>query len=267
MTGPSVEFACLFLVVCALGVNHLACGGCAGKCCRGKDSSCVTTDWRMDRVYGTCYCDELCVRTKDCCFDYFTECPAQDCAVSEWSYWSGCAKQCQPSVRVRVRHIEQRPRNGGEPCPDLEQKAGCREYRDHQGGNCGLNSGTHIQAHKHTQTHTPTKEKRHALPQTQIWMFCVEFTLESRTPHCTVENQPHTHWMRYITEGFKVCVACQPPAMRNNSGSCQGDGQESDKEAVLHWQAVGSPRCSGTWKKVQKTQQCSCPPQHSFLFI
>lgn len=59
--------------------------------------------------------------------------------------------------------------------------------------------------------------------------FCVEFKLESRTPHCTVENRPYTHWMRYITEGFKVCVVCEPPAMRNNSGSCQGDGQESNK--------------------------------------
>lgn len=57
----------------------------------------------------------------------------------------------------------------------------------------------------------------------------MEFALESRTPHCTVENRPHTHWMRYIAEGFRVCVACEPPAMRNTSGSCQGDGQESDK--------------------------------------
>lgn len=62
--------------------------------------------------------------------------------------------------------------------------------------------------------------------------FCMEFALESRTPHCTVENRPHTHWMRYIAEGFRVCVACEPPAMRNNSGSCQGDGQESDKYEV-----------------------------------
>lgn len=70
------------------------------------------------------------------------------------------------------------------------------------------------------------------LPHTTL-RFCVEFTLESRTPHCTVQNRPHTHWMRYITEGFKVCVACEPPAMRNNTSSCQGDGQESDKyEAV-----------------------------------
>uniref|UniRef100_A0A672JIJ2 Somatomedin B and thrombospondin type 1 domain containing n=1 Tax=Salarias fasciatus TaxID=181472 RepID=A0A672JIJ2_SALFA len=232
--------------------------GCSGKCCRGRDLSCLTTGWRLDRVYGTCYCDEDCTGARDCCFDYSTECPARDCAVSEWSFWSGCAKLCQPSVRVRVRHVEQQPRNSGEACPGLEQRAGCREYRDHQGGHCGHFSS----------------EVLHSSPAWSLDYhmkapgFCVEFTLESRSPHCTVENRPHTHWMRYITAGFKVCVACEPPAMRNNSGSCQGDGQESDKyEAVLHWQAMGNPRCSGTWRKIRKTQQCSCPSQHSFVFI
>lgn len=72
---------------------------------------------------------------------YVCQHPAQDCAVSEWSFWSGCAKPCQPSVRVRVRHIEQQPSNNGEPCPSLKQQAGCREYRDHQGGHCGVKSG------------------------------------------------------------------------------------------------------------------------------
>lgn len=77
MMGSSVEFACLLLMVSTLGRNHLASGGCAGKCCRSRDLSCLTTDWRMDRVYGTCYCDMGCIRTKDCCFDYFTECPGE----------------------------------------------------------------------------------------------------------------------------------------------------------------------------------------------
>ncbi|XP_042255467.1 somatomedin-B and thrombospondin type-1 domain-containing protein [Thunnus maccoyii] len=264
MMGSSVEFTCLLLVVSTLVKNHLVSGGCLGRCCRGRDMGCMTTDWRMDRVYGTCYCDEGCVRTKDCCFDYFTECPAQDCAVSEWSFWSGCAKPCQPSMRVRVRHIEQQPSNNGEPCPSLEQKAGCREYRDYHGAHCGVESGLAFITSMEFGKGRP-KHDNYGNPLNPG--FCVEFTLESRTPHCTVHNQPHTHWMRYVTEGFKVCVACEPPAMRNNSGSCQGDGQQSDKKAVLRWQAVGYPQCSGTWKKIQKTQRCNCPPQHSFVFI
>lgn len=75
--GSSVELACLLLVVSTLGTNQLVSGGCAGKCCRGRDMSCFATNWRMDRVYGTCYCDEGCVRTKDCCMDYFTLCPGE----------------------------------------------------------------------------------------------------------------------------------------------------------------------------------------------
>lgn len=70
-------------------------------------------------------------------------------------------------------------------------------------------------------------------PAPTPFRFCVEFTLESRTTQCTVENRPFTHWMRYITEGFKVCVVCEPPAMRNNSGSCQGDGQDSNKYETI----------------------------------
>lgn len=66
---------------------------------------------------------------------------AQDCIVSDWSFWSGCAKPCQPSVRVRVRHVEQQPSNSGKACPSLEERAGCMEYRDHQGGHCGRYSG------------------------------------------------------------------------------------------------------------------------------
>ncbi|KAI4791925.1 hypothetical protein KUCAC02_033714, partial [Chaenocephalus aceratus] len=61
-------------------------------------------------------------------------------------------------------------------------------------------------------------------------------------PHCSVQNRPHTHWMRYITEGYKVCVACEPPAMKNDTGRCQGDGLQDDKEVLLHWQAVGNQR-------------------------
>ncbi|XP_012712832.2 somatomedin-B and thrombospondin type-1 domain-containing protein [Fundulus heteroclitus] len=259
--GSSVEVAYCLMVLCYLGQRHPVAAGCSGKCCRGRNVGCSTTDWRMDRAHGTCYCDEDCVKAKDCCFDYFTECPAQDCAVSDWSFWSGCAKPCQPSVRVRVRHVEQQPGNSGNPCPWLEERAGCWEYRDHHGHRCGLSSGpafiTSLEFGK-------GRPKQDSFGNPLDPGFCVEFQLETRTPHCAVEGRPHTHWMRYITAGFRVCVACEPPAMRNSS--CQGDGQEADREALLHWQAVGNPHCRGTWKKVQKTPRCSCPTQHSFVF-
>lgn len=68
--------------------------------------------------------------------------PAQDCAVGEWSFWSGCAEPCRPSVRVRVRQIERQASHSGERCPSLKEQSGCREYRDHQGKLCGQHTGT-----------------------------------------------------------------------------------------------------------------------------
>ncbi|CAL1596890.1 unnamed protein product [Knipowitschia caucasica] len=260
--GSTVGLVYLLLMLCSLG--GFAFGGCAGHCCRGRDMNCLTTDWRMDRVYGTCYCDESCGKTRDCCFDYFTECPAQDCAVSDWSFWSGCAKPCQPSMRVRVRHTERQPSNGGEACPALEQKAGCREYRDHTGKTCGAHSGP---AFITSMEFAKGRPKHDSYGNPLQPGFCVEFLLESRSPHCSLQSRPHTHWMRYITEGFRVCVACEPPAMSNHSARCHGDGHGTHKEAVLHWQALGSPQCSGTWRRVQRTKHCHCPPQHSFVFI
>ncbi|XP_061821414.1 somatomedin-B and thrombospondin type-1 domain-containing protein [Nerophis lumbriciformis] len=263
--ASSVKFTYLLLLVCSLGKNHMMSGGCLGKCCGGgRDMSCTSTDWRMDRVYGTCYCDQGCTATQDCCFDYFTLCPAQACLVSAWSFWSGCAETCRPSLRLRIRQVEERPSNNGESCPSLQERAGCMDYRDHQGQPCGLSSGPAFITSMEFGKGRP-KQDRNGSPLDPG--FCVEFSLESRSPHCTVENRPHTHWMRYFTEGFTVCVVCRPPAMSNSSGGCQGDGQDVDSEALLRWQAVGNPRCGGTWRKIQRRQQCDCPPQHSFIFI
>ncbi|KAG9347936.1 hypothetical protein JZ751_003953 [Albula glossodonta] len=210
MRGLSVGRICLALVVALLGMCHLASGGCQEKCCRGMDRACTATDWRMDRVYGTCYCDETCQRTKDCCFDYPTVCPAQSCVVSQWSYWSGCVQQCRPAIRVRRRQVELEPQNSGDACPPLEERAGCMDYMSHQGAHCA-----------HTQVIS--------LEFSETKRYCVEFKMESLSPHCTAENQPHTRWMQYLREGYTVCVACQPPAIHNHSHGCQGDGTASDR--------------------------------------
>ncbi|XP_074210975.1 somatomedin-B and thrombospondin type-1 domain-containing protein isoform X1 [Camelus bactrianus] len=97
--------------------------------------------------------------------------------------------------------------------------------------------------------------------------YCMEFKTESLTPHCALENRPLTRWMQYLREGYTVCVDCQPPAMNSVSLRCSGDGLDSDGNQTLRWQAVGSPRCQGTWKKVRRVERCSCPAVHSFIFI
>uniref|UniRef100_A0A672LIA5 Somatomedin B and thrombospondin type 1 domain containing n=1 Tax=Sinocyclocheilus grahami TaxID=75366 RepID=A0A672LIA5_SINGR len=193
----SVDQSAVLVVAALFGMYQFAEGGCSGgRCCQGTDFTCVTTDWRIDRVYGTCYCDERCLKTKDCCFDYPTECP--DEFVSSFT------------------------------------------------------------------SHNPVKCKASSIHNisSPVKTFCMEFKMESLTPQCMVENRPYTRWMQYLREGYSVCVACQPLAMNNHSRSCQGDGN-----LLLHWQAAGSPRCRGTWRKVQRLQHCSCPQVHSFIFI
>ncbi|KAF7662940.1 hypothetical protein LDENG_00223550 [Lucifuga dentata] len=104
-----------------------------GLCCTGRDPSCISTGWRSDRSYGTCFCDQACVLTLDCCHDYNTACPAVSCVVSEWTEWSDCAEPCRATVRRRRRTILQEPLNAGKPCPHLEEKAGCADYHSQQG--------------------------------------------------------------------------------------------------------------------------------------
>lgn len=68
----------LWMALCALArlwPGTLA--GCAeaGRCCPGRDAACFVRGWRLDRVYGTCFCDQACRLTGDCCFDYARACP------------------------------------------------------------------------------------------------------------------------------------------------------------------------------------------------
>lgn len=86
----SLDRSALLVMAALFGMNQFAEGGCSGRCCQGTDFTCVTSDWRMDRVYGMCYCDERCLKTKDCCFDYPTECPGMWCSnisADDWAFF------------------------------------------------------------------------------------------------------------------------------------------------------------------------------------
>lgn len=68
----------LWMVLCALArLPPGVLAGCAeaGRCCPGRDPACFARGWRLDRVYGTCFCDQACRLTGDCCFDYDRACP------------------------------------------------------------------------------------------------------------------------------------------------------------------------------------------------
>ncbi|XP_077608569.1 somatomedin-B and thrombospondin type-1 domain-containing protein [Crocuta crocuta] len=197
-----------------------------------------------------------------CCF------AARPCIVGQWSPWSGCADRCRPAGRVRRRPVQQEPSNGGAPCPPLEERAGCLDYSTPQGQDCGR---SFVPAFITTSAFNKERTRQAASPQwsthTEDAGYCMEFKTESLTHHCAMENRPLTRWMQYLREGYTVCVDCQPPAMNSVSLRCSGDGLDSDGNQTLHWQAIGNPRCQGTWKKVRRVDQCSCPAVHSFIFI
>ncbi|NXJ90941.1 SBSPO protein, partial [Corythaixoides concolor] len=214
--------------------------------------------------YGPCYCDQACARTLDCCHDYAEACPVIPCVVSQWSVWSGCAEPCKTTYRVRRRHVIQEPRNGGEACPPLEERAGCVEYWTQQGTECKQSL---IPALITTGGFGRARQKRAAADGNERTGYCVEFQLVAITPGCLRSHHSYTHWMQYLREGHTVCVECQPPALNSRSLHCYGDGSGSKKNQLLHWQAVGNPLCKGTWKRIRQLDTCSCPSVHSFLFI
>nr|XP_020668408.1 somatomedin-B and thrombospondin type-1 domain-containing protein [Pogona vitticeps] len=264
--GPGILMPWVALVA----FGGWASAGCTeeGRCCPGRDPTCTSTGWRIDRAYGTCYCDEACPLTGDCCYDYAQACPGLPCIVGEWSHWSGCAEQCKPNFRMRTRSVQQDPKNGGEPCPPLEEKAGCLEYANYEGQDCGEG---HVPAFITTSEYSKERKKRAANPRwssdtEEPRSYCVEFKTETLSPRCSVENRPYARWMQYLREGYTVCVICQPPAMHSANHRCSGDGVDADRDKVLHWQAVGNPFCYGTWKKVKEVEECSCPQVHSFIF-
>uniref|UniRef100_A0A8C7A7I8 Somatomedin B and thrombospondin type 1 domain containing n=1 Tax=Nothoprocta perdicaria TaxID=30464 RepID=A0A8C7A7I8_NOTPE len=240
--------------------------GGVGMCCPGRDATCAGRGWRADGAFGTCFCDEGCRRAGDCCHDHGHACPAVPCVVGEWSHWSGCAEHCKPGLRLRRRRAQQEPRNGGEPCPPLQESAGCLRYLDLQGRHCGHE---HVPAFITTSEYSKERKQRAASP---LWSaekevgYCVEFRTESLSQHCALESRPYARWMQYLREGHTVCVTCQPPAMNTDTQRCSGDGHNADGGKILHWEAVGNPRCQGTWKKVRQLEECSCPPVHSFIF-
>uniref|UniRef100_A0A3Q3X4W1 SMB domain-containing protein n=1 Tax=Mola mola TaxID=94237 RepID=A0A3Q3X4W1_MOLML len=264
MGCSSAALVCLGVCV-FLASRGLA--GCRDErlCCSGREPSCVSAGWKSDRSYGSCYCDQVCVSTLDCCHDYQTACPAVSCVVSEWTEWSGCVKPCTATVRRRSRTILQEPLNAGEPCPHLEEHAGCAEYWTQQ-GHC---HNSLVPALIITGGYGNARKKRDIPDSSDVTGYCVQFQLTSLTKGCQQSAGLHTQWMQELREGHHVCVECQPPALAAGHTHCAGDweGYNEDRRASLRWQAVGNPRCKGMWRREGRSEACSCPSAHSFLFI
>ena len=93
-------------------------------CYRTRDAVCVRT--RDNRTASWYYCLET-DHTRPHTIEI---CPqgscVQDCVVTQWTTWSNC--NCEASFyRTRTRDIITPPRNGGKPCPSLQDSEICSE--------------------------------------------------------------------------------------------------------------------------------------------
>jgi len=49
-----------------------------GKCCQGKDNTCITDGPRENKSNNeTCFCDSACLELSDCCTDYKSYCKSK----------------------------------------------------------------------------------------------------------------------------------------------------------------------------------------------
>lgn len=74
---------------------------------------------------GNTLCDAVC-NNAACQFDG-GDCWSADCVVGSWSEWSDCSVSCGgPGAQRRTREVKSRAKQGGSPCPKLEEtRDGC----------------------------------------------------------------------------------------------------------------------------------------------
>uniref|UniRef100_A0A667GW44 Uncharacterized protein n=1 Tax=Lynx canadensis TaxID=61383 RepID=A0A667GW44_LYNCA len=229
-----------------------------GRCCPGRDPTCVA------RGPPRCFCDQACGAVRDCRADCARVRPGVSCVVAEWSGWGRCLKPCQISHRVRQRHVLREPRNGGAPCPPLEERAGCVDDQRPQGAECQQSL---IPALIATDSYGKERKKQGVPKEQETLGYCVRFQLGPIPGSCRQVRALHARWTRYLTRGHTVCVRCEWPAQDARSRRCYGDGGGAGGNQLLQWQAAGHPRCRGTWERLGQLRDCSCPEVHGLVFI
>ncbi|XP_070571451.1 somatomedin-B and thrombospondin type-1 domain-containing protein-like isoform X2 [Ptychodera flava] len=230
-------------------------------CCKKRDMSCESYGRRLDRRYGTCFCDESCVGSRDCCVDYTTVCKASDCEVSEWSHWSGCSVYCGVGYSERRRYVTKQAENGGAKCPPLSQQRGC--YGSYCQPNQLMTEGiAMILPSKFGKAREIDNRIGPFRPKTIHPSHCVTVRLTHVHRHCV--NARRLEWTEDLKRGLRICVECQNTAMMDGMGHCLGEGKKGKKSM---WTAVGSRGCRGSWKQVSVTKNCKCETGHDFIFV
>jgi len=261
--------------------------GCASSslCCRQHNNTCVANGPRLKSPTSeTCYCDEYCLNTGDCCTDFSSVCRPVDCRLGDWNDWEDCNTQCGRGVMTRKRRVIVDARNGGKPCGSVSERrlcwgTNCKVARSTNGGNVEeqretgkiipsvygswrsnkmydpfkdpLRSNLYEEYHKHNLVTRP--------------MYHTMYEVVRSSPICGAKFAPQ--WARALKKGASICVECQQFAMHKRLGvRCKGHGA---LQKETRWDAVITPGCHGIWtmKSAANNGPCPASKEQAFIFI
>jgi hypothetical protein len=125
------------------------------------------------------------------------KCPQRiDCAVSAWSPWGKCSKNCNTGVSIRTREIVRRPKHGGAVCPNLKEERKCNMRKCDcavspwgKFGNCDKPCGGGEQS----RFRKITRKRRESTPGKGDGMACpaLEDTRSCNEERCAVLGLPN----------------------------------------------------------------------------
>lgn len=274
---------CIFLTMSWLSGDAEASCGAAKLCCRHHNNSCTTKGPRMKSPTSeTCYCDEYCLNTNDCCTDFNTACRSVDCQLGDWEDWEECNTQCGRGVMTRRRQVLVEARNGGKPCGAVSERrlcwgSNCKVARSNVGVEEMRETGKIIPsiygAYRNNKMYDPFKdplrsnlyEEYHKHNLITRPMYHTMFQVVRSSPICGAKFAPQ--WAKMLKKGATICVECQQFAMHKRLGvRCKGHGA-LNKET--RWDAVTTPGCHGIWTMSSAANNGPCPPskEQSFIFI
>jgi len=240
-------------------------GGCAdlGRCCPGKHSDSCKFEYGFTsgRFTHACYCDEFCVKSRDCCPDYQSYClsKARDCVMSSWEPWSECNARCGAGFAERRRHIRSYPEYGGKECGARRQTRGCY----HNDARCrNYEIAQIIPSRYNRKRNEGDYYQRPAVVDRVIRpSYCVNYRINYLSWSCKYASPYHV-----LEVGSSVCVECHDTAM-DKEGRCTG----AYENVSSRWKSLDGRPCSGTWVSEGLQQKNStCDQQgneNSFIFV
>ncbi|XP_039258926.1 somatomedin-B and thrombospondin type-1 domain-containing protein-like [Styela clava] len=225
-------------------------GGCmdTGICCPGRNNSC-----RFTLQLQTCYCDEFCSKSEDCCDDYDYFCRKQDCVLTYWTEWSECSGRCSKGRQERTRSIHIPASSGGEPCGRRSQVRTCYDTsRSCQKKEVALLLPTYYKSYRNRPN------KYFTIENVKRPSYCIRYYLKYISPYCRYNTPWHM-----MNVGDLVCVECDDIAM-NKEGFCKGANTKSSGS----WRGIATQNCYGTWKVESGIEEnCECGHKHGYDFL